>query len=143
MNMLACYRFLLRFYADDFRRQFSEEMLHVFEQKARERMGNGKTASVLFVLRELVSLLRGAHAMWMEKILPLRWKQETQAGTPENALSPAEISKRREQAAARMVQAIANHDFPGARYYSAEEIRLKVLLLEGSGPAGSQHAGAA
>jgi hypothetical protein len=68
MSFLTCYRFLLGFYPNDFRRQFSEEMLHVFERRARDRLAVGKTASIALVSHEFFSLLRGAQTMWMEKI---------------------------------------------------------------------------
>jgi hypothetical protein len=130
MDLFACYRFLLGLYPNDFRRQFSAEMLHVFEQRARERFAVGKTIPIIFVIREFFSLLRGAQAMWVEKILPIKQKRQIDALIPEGALSVAELRKLREEAISRMVQAIATHDFPGARRYSEEEIRLKALLRE-------------
>lgn len=128
MNLFACYRFLLGLYPNDFRRQFSDEMLHVFEQRAQARLAVGKTASISFVIREFFSLLRGAQAMWIEKILPMKPKQQIDTLIQEGALSAAELRKLREEAISRMVQAIATHDFPGARRYSEEEVRLNRLL---------------
>jgi hypothetical protein len=132
MNLFACYRWLLGFYPKEFRREFSEEMLQVFERRWQERAALGRAASVGFVVSELVGLLKGAQIMWMEKILPMRRKQVTDAGLQESACSTAELGKRREAAVSRMVQAIAQHDFPGARRYSEEEMRLAALLRERS-----------
>jgi hypothetical protein len=130
MDLFACYRFLLGLYPNDFRSQFSDEMLHVFEQRAHARLAVGKTASITFVISEFFSLLRGAQTMWIEKILPLKQRQQIHALAPEGALSVEELRKLREEAISRMVQAIATHDFPGARRYSEEEVRLKALLRE-------------
>jgi hypothetical protein len=128
MSILTCYRFLIGFYPNDFRWQFSDEMLHVFEQRVRDRLALGKTASIAFVSREFFSLLRGAQTMWMEKILPMKQKQQIDALIPEGTLSVAELRKLREEAINCMVRAIATHDFPGARRYSEDEIRLNQLL---------------
>jgi hypothetical protein len=128
MSILTCYRFLLGFYPNDFRGQFSEEMLQVFEQRAHVRLAVGKTASITFIICEFFGLLRGAQTMWMEKILPMKQKQQIDQPIPEGALSLADLRKLREEAISRMVQAIATHDFPGTRRYSEEEVRLTRLL---------------
>jgi hypothetical protein len=128
MSILTCYRFLLGFYPNDFRGQFSEEMLQVFEQRAHVRLAVGKTASITFIICEFFGLLRGAQTMWMEKILPMKQKQQIDQPIPGGALSLADLRKLREEAISRMVQAIATHDFPGTRRYSEEEVRLTRLL---------------
>ncbi|HEY1950551.1 MAG TPA: hypothetical protein VGG97_26295 [Bryobacteraceae bacterium] len=143
MSILTCYRFLLGFYPNDFRRQFSDEMLDVFERRVHDRLAPGKTASIAFVSREFFSLLRGAPTMWMEKILVMKQKQPINVPVAESALSVVEIKKLREKAISRMVQAIATHDFPGARRYSEEEIRLTAILGDRTEPPSSQCAGAA
>jgi hypothetical protein len=169
MDVVRCYRMLVRLYPGDFRRQFSGEMLHVFEQRASERFAFGKTASIVFVFREFASLLRGAQTMWMAKVfstakdvlkdnlvpdrkkehvlLPLLFRREktligagdeTGDTNPETVLNAADIQKLRDAAINNMVRAIAGHDFPGARHYSAEENRLQRLLREVNGPMNSQ-----
>jgi hypothetical protein len=60
----------------------------------------------------------------------MKQKRQIDALIPEGALSLAELRKLREEAISRMVQAIATHDFPAARRYSEEEIRLKAFLRE-------------
>jgi hypothetical protein len=128
MNMYAYYRLLLGFYPRDFRREFSEEMLHVFERRVLDLACTGKKAYLVFVVYEFCSLLKGAQAMWIEKIIPRRNPPVRKENVPETALDTVELQERREEAARRMVQAIATHDFPGARRYSEEEIRLSHLL---------------
>jgi hypothetical protein len=66
--------------------------------------------------------------MWMEKILPMKQKQQIDTPIAEGALSSADLRKLREETISRMVQAIATHDFPGARRCSEEEVRLNRLL---------------
>jgi hypothetical protein len=50
VNLLKCYRLLLYFYPNDFRNQFSEEMVEVFNQRACE-CSPEKTAFIAFVFR--------------------------------------------------------------------------------------------
>jgi hypothetical protein len=143
MNIPACYRVLLGLYPKGFRQQFSDEMLHVFAQRALEQLAGGRAVPIIFLVREFFSVGKGALTMWMEKILPMKQKQQIDTCVTESTLSTAELRKRREEAIHCMVQAIATHDFAGARRYSEEEIRLNALLRERTETAGSQHAGAA
>ncbi|HMF78357.1 MAG TPA: hypothetical protein VK604_22050 [Bryobacteraceae bacterium] len=127
MYLLACYRILLGIYPNEFRRQFADEMLHVFEQRARERFAMGKTASLVFIVREFFSIVKGAQMMWIEKI-EKKNKTQTAANIQEADLTVSEIQKLRDAAVSKMVHAIATHDFPGARRYSEEEARLQALI---------------
>jgi hypothetical protein len=127
MKTTTVYRALLRLYPPDFRQQFSEEMVCVFEQRAAERLANGGAVSVAFFLTEFSAIVKGAHVMWFSKILPFRRKQsEFDIGTP--ILNAEEAAKLRKQAIQKMVAAIADHDFVTARRFSDEEARLTHIL---------------
>lgn len=131
MDVIACYRTLLCLYPEEFRREFSGEMLHVFDQRARTGCAARNIASLLFVVREFFGIVKGAQMMWIEKMVPLRRQDEPALADPqEDFLTVAEIRKLRAETISRMVQAIATHDFPSARRYSEEEIRLQTLLRE-------------
>jgi hypothetical protein len=80
-------------------------------------------------------------------LLPLFFRQEktpiaaghqTGDANSETGLSSADIQRLRDAAVNNMVRAIAGHDFPGARHYSAEESRLQRLLREVNEPMKSQ-----
>jgi hypothetical protein len=154
MDVVRWYRTLLGLYPHDFRQQFSGEMLHVFEQRANDGCAFGKAASIVFVFCEFAGLLRGAQTMWMAKVFSTAKEvskdifrrektligagDETGDTNPETVLNAADIQKLRDAAISNMVRAIAGHDFPGARHYSAEENRLQRLLREVNGPMNSQ-----
>jgi hypothetical protein len=129
------YRGLLSLYPADFRKQFSEEMLCVFEQRAGERFANRRFLSVDFVLAEFSSVMKGAYTMWLEKIPPLdRQLSESEVVASTDISSTdvsgtiAELMNQREAAIQKMVTCIATHDFVHARRYSYEETRLTNLL---------------
>ena len=50
MGVLARYRLVLGLYTKTFRREFSEEMSHVFEQRFLERGALGGAAALGFVV---------------------------------------------------------------------------------------------
>jgi hypothetical protein len=87
--------------------------------------------------------------MWMAKVFstakkvskktPIGAGDQTCDTNPETMLSAADIRRLRDAAINNMVRAIAGHDFPGARHYSAEESRLQRLLREVNEPMKSQH----
>lgn len=124
------YRHLLWLYPPEFRKQFSEEMVSVFEQRAGELLANRKSVSFVFLLTEFSSIVKGAYVMWLANILPFdRNRSESgsiAATTP--ILSVDEATKQRDIAIRKMVAAIADHDFVNARRYSDEEVRLKHVL---------------
>jgi hypothetical protein len=121
------YRALLQLYPADFRNQFAEEMISVFEQKSHERLENRK---LTWLVSELFSIVKGAHMMWLTKILSID-REPSSPGTAlpaETPLTPAEISRRRHAVINDMCASIANHDFINARHYAHEETRLSHLL---------------
>jgi hypothetical protein len=130
MTIGALYRRLLWLYPSDFRRQFSEEMISVFEQRAGERFADRESATFAFLLAEFSSIVKGACVMWLGKIRPIdRNRSASSSGlvtTP--ALSFEDATKQRDLAIRNMVAAIADHDFVNARRYSDEEARLKRVL---------------
>jgi hypothetical protein len=133
------YRRLLSLYPPEFRQQFSEEMVSVFEQKAGERFADRKSASFAFLLTEFSSVVKGAYLMWLTKILPIdRNRSESRPAEPTAPiLSLEQATKQRNIAIRNVVAAIGDHDFLNARRYSDEEVRLKHVQqeLQGRPPA--------
>jgi hypothetical protein len=123
----SVYRALLWLYPSDFRQQFSEEMVSVFEQRA------GEAVSIAFFLTEFSALVKGAHVMWFSKILPFRHKQ-LEFGVAMPMLNAEEVARLRNEAIQKMVAAIADHDFVSARRFSDEEARLNHVLEDLRGP---------
>ena len=70
--------------------------------------------------------------MRMSKVFaPPRNNSQPSTVTPTHTqLTLAEASQQHDAAIKKMVTAIAGHDFPKARQYSYEEIRLKNLLRD-------------
>lgn len=126
------YRVLLLLYPADFRKQFSEEMISVFEQRAGERFANRDSQQVVWLAIEFLSVVKGAYIMWSTRILPIQRSSSSSDGAlpTEASLTIAELTIRRQAAIKAMCQAIAKHDFINARQYSDEEARLKHLLAE-------------
>ena len=109
MNIQRVYRLLLRLYPGEYRERFGAEMTAVFDESARERRRQGWRAFVGFVLNELAGLVTGASDAWLNRV-PIR-------AVPDEQRMRFIIS--------RMEYAIAHHDFPGARFYAAEEAKLR------------------
>jgi hypothetical protein len=132
MKMRDFYRGFLRLYPADFHKQFAEEMLGVLEQTSADHFANRGTASIALVVKEFISIAKGACIMRMSKIFaPPRNNSQPGTVTPTHTpLTLAEASQQHDAAVKNMVTAIAGHDFPKARQYSYEEIRLKSLLRE-------------
>lgn len=132
MKLGDFYRVLLLLYPAEFRRQFSEEMISVFEQRASERFANRDAKQVVWLAVEFFSIVKGAHTMWLSRILPIqRDFSSSDAELPTQApLTMAQITSRRHTAIKDMCTSIAKHDFINARQYSDEEARLKHLLAE-------------
>jgi hypothetical protein len=129
MKLSDLYRFLLLLYPASFRRQFSEEMISVLEQRAGERFANRDSLPVAWLAIEFLGIVKGAHMMWLSRILPFH-RDSSSSDATEASLTVAEVSRRRHDAIKAMCEAIAKHDFINAREYSNEETRLKHLLVE-------------
>jgi hypothetical protein len=130
MTVSDLYRVSLLLYPADFRRQFSEEMITVFEQSAGERFANRNTPPVAFLIIEFFSIVKGAYIMQLSRILGMRRNSLQAAVATGEPLTIAELSSRRHAAIQDMCASIASHDFRSARRYSDEEARLKYLLDE-------------
>jgi DNA-binding PadR family transcriptional regulator len=130
VRLSISFRALLLLYPADFRRQFSAEMLCVFEQRAGEVFANGKSATFAFLLTEFFSIVKGAYTMWFARMLRINRNRLPSQPTSSNLepLTFAEATKQRETAIRNMVASIARHDFSNARRYSDEETRLKNLI---------------
>jgi hypothetical protein len=135
MTIGSFYCRLLWLYPTEFRKQFSEEMLSVFEQKASERCANRKPVPFGFLLIEFSSIVQGAYVMWLKQILSMdrNGAPSDSSTTVELAPDYEEATKQRSLAIQNMVAAIAKHDFIAARRYSDEEARLKVII-DGDAP---------
>src|SRR5277367_5336785 len=132
MRLGDFYRVLLLLYPADFRRQFSEEMIAVFEQRTGKRFANRDSKQVVWLAIEFFSIVKGAHTMWLTRILPIQRSSSSSdaAFSAETPLTVAELANRRHTAIKDMCTSIAKHDFINARQYSDEEARLKHLLAE-------------
>jgi hypothetical protein len=130
MTIGGLYRKLLWLYPSDFRQQFSEEMISVFEQRAGERFADRESVSPAFLLTEFTSVVKGAYLMWLGKILRMDRNQSASSSAlmTTAALSFEDAKEQRDLAIRNMVAAIADHDFVNARRYSDEEARLKRVL---------------
>jgi hypothetical protein len=145
MHLLRAYRTLLRLYPNDFRAMFAPEMQNAFDRAAEERRLQCRPVFIRFLLSEFIDLLIGAGAEWIAKLttdnsargrcLPdLRmmrppgvprelWFAGTRLSARQASQSD-EVVKAQDRISMlihRMVYAIANHDFPGARRFSYEE----------------------
>jgi hypothetical protein len=134
MRVVDLYRSLLFLYPADFRNQFSEEMICVFQQRAGECLGTFN-----FFVREFSSIAKGACIMWLAKILTVN-RNPSPSEAADATCTPvtmAELNSQRQTAIRKMVASIAKHDFLNARRYSNEETRLKRVLhdLENGTPA--------
>jgi len=151
MNAIEAYRAFLQLYPYDYRALFASEMLAAFEQAAQERRQR-RADFVRFTVAEMASLLAGAASEWIAKLttdsairgrcLPDRMRMRPPgvpweahyagafAGVPRSSLPDEvlEAQQRTDLLVSRMVHAIANHDFEGARRYSDQERRERERL---------------
>ncbi|MCU1258007.1 MAG: ATPase [Bryobacterales bacterium] len=145
MKLKRAYRTLLRLYPEDYKAMFAAEMWNTFEKAAEERRREEGLALVRFAFAELIGLMTGAAAEWIAKLTtdssvrgrrPPDVRMMRPPGVPQQLWfagacmslgqgsgpdEVAEAENRIETLIARMVHAIANHDFPGARSYSYQE----------------------
>ena len=125
MRVVDLYRGLLFLYPGDFRNQFSEEMISVFQQRAGER-----PETFQFFLSEFSGIAKGACIMWLAKILTLNPSPSEAEDATSTPVTIAELTSQRQTAIKKMVASIAMHDFLNARRYSYEEVRLKRILRD-------------
>lgn len=150
MTFKPAYGALLRLFPRDYRLFFEAEMLAAFGRASEEHRASGRIAYGRFVFAELAALAMSVLVEWIAKAttsssirarsLPdLRMMRP--AGVPRelwftsartvSAAVPDEIAeaeKRVEFCLRRMEQAIATHDFPGARFFSNEDLKAREKL---------------
>ncbi|HEX4169409.1 MAG TPA: hypothetical protein VHZ55_28440 [Bryobacteraceae bacterium] len=143
--MKRVYQNLLRLYPADFQASFAAEMWNTFFKAEEEYRARGRLRFVHFALAELIGLVVGAATEWFSKwttdrslrgrSLPdlrmLRppgapqnlWFRGACASVSQGGIQDEliETEKRIETFIGHMVHAIANHDFPKARFYSDQE----------------------
>lgn len=127
---MTIYRLLLRLYPADFRARFEREMI-----SAREELGGGA--------KEVAGLLSGAVREWFAKLETsqarrARWFADWRCMRPAGLAreeyfgpEPADLrdaQRRIDFCVARIVDAIAHHQFEQARYYSAEDLKAREHL---------------
>jgi hypothetical protein len=124
------YRILLKLYPADFRARFQGEML-----SAHEEAGGG--------FSELAGLIAGAAVEWIAKwtyspAVRARWmadwrfmrpagvdREEFWGGAPGDLI---DAQRRVDFCVSRMMDAIANHKFEQARFYSNEDLKAREIL---------------
>ncbi|HYZ85281.1 MAG TPA: hypothetical protein VE621_12800 [Bryobacteraceae bacterium] len=114
---------MLGLYPADFRDQFGREMLAVFEQAAAQHRERGSASLLVFFAREIVGLAAGAAR---ERVLHAAGDRAC-----EDLPFPSDIAgaeKYLELISKRLIHAIANHDFPNARYYNEQDRKARALL---------------
>ncbi len=116
--MKRAYRFCLLLYPRGHRDLFAEEMLHVFEQAAAGRGGDGWLWQFHFAFSEIAGLLSGAAEAWLAPKPATRVAGTAASYVPQELL---EAQRRVDAKIAAMVQAIANHQFERARQLSDQE----------------------
>jgi hypothetical protein len=146
--MRRVYGALIGLYPRDYVTSFRAEMLNAFERVAEERRAQGRGAYARFVLAELGGLAIGCALEWLAKFttdsavrgrcLPdLRRMRPAGvprelwfAGAPERAASDELMEAQRcvDFCLRSMEHAIATHDFPGARFYSNEDLKAREKL---------------
>src|SRR5262245_28851342 len=64
--MIRAYKALLQIYPPEYREMFALEMLDVFENVFQERSRLGASSLLLFLFKELVSIIKGASTEWVD-----------------------------------------------------------------------------
>lgn len=147
MTAKRIYRALLGMFPHDYRSSFEVEMLEAFSRASDEQRALGRVAYVRFVCVELAGVAMSVPKEWIAKAttsstirarsLPdLRlmrpagvprevWFASASRNGPDEI---AEVQQRVEFCLRRMEHAIATHDFPGARFYSDEDLKARAHL---------------
>src|SRR5579872_1202015 len=142
---MRTYNALLRLYPRDYRAAFSSEMSRAFENAANERRQRGGLAYPWFLTTELSCLAIGAAGEWIAKLttssfirgraLPDRLRMRPAGVAWESYYAGefvpddiAEVQQRIDANIARMVPAVAIHDFATARKLDIEEQRDREIL---------------
>jgi hypothetical protein len=135
------YQTLLQLYPADYKALFAAEMLNTFVKADEECRAKGRLRFMRFVFAEMMGLLAGAVTEWALELstgrsIRDRLSNPSVGGRQDDI---AEAEKRIETMIGNMVHAIANHDFPKARFYSDQERAARDhlwRLQNGHGPHG-------
>jgi hypothetical protein len=112
--MRALYQAILRLYPAKYQALFAAEMTATFDQAAAHCCRRGRFALLSFAIRESGGLLRGLAGEWFAK-----WTARRSYLSQRESLTDVQRCIR------SMEQAIANHDFVRARFYSIALDRLQ------------------
>lgn len=123
--MKRAYELLLILYPQAHRAEFSDEMRQVFEAAAAERREQGRASYLGFALAETLGLIAGAARAWLT---PERAAQMAVAKYRHLPREVAEAQQCVDDNIARMVHAIANHQFEKARDFSNLEREARANL---------------
>jgi hypothetical protein len=116
MSVRTVCQLLLRLYPAEYQRLFTGEILDVVQQASEERRG------IAFTLKEMAGLILGAGVEWGIKLRRGKQYLSDQRDAEGESLDEVTATGRRIQLhIRRMEHAIANHDFPNARFYAREE----------------------
>ena len=139
MRFSRLYTTLLRLYPQDYRLAFEAEMLAAFERSAQEHSRAGGFSRLRFLFVELAGLAGGIAREWAVRAntdpsirarsLPAApmMGRGVRSSVPDALL---EAEQRVQFCLRRMEHAIANHDFPGARYYAGEDQKAREQLQQ-------------
>jgi hypothetical protein len=115
--MRRAYEFILLLYPRGHRDQFAEEMTGVFEEALAERRSQGWSWFVRFAFAEVSGLIGAAPGAWFHR-------NTVPGATPSDSGLPQDVFEAQQRVnwnIARMVHAIANHQFETARVHSDQE----------------------
>ena len=117
------YSLLLRLYPAEFQVQFREEMLAVFGEAESRRRGCSLGSRMLFYAGEMLGIVAGAACEYAAR--------RASKNAPEELPFPTDLHSDERYIAVmsqRVVQAIANHDFAGARRYDLQDRKARALV---------------
>jgi hypothetical protein len=126
--MKRVYGAFLRLYPREYRDLFGAEVLSVFAQAAREQRARGLGSWVWFLVTELSGAVLSAAGHWIDRF-GARPHPEYEGATRGGLFGAVQEAQYRVDLNLRkMTQAIANHDFAGARAYSIEDLKAREEL---------------
>ena len=140
------YQILLRLYPRDYRARFSGEMISAFGEATEDHRRRGRRVLAAFVAKELAGLITGAVVEWVAKSttdsavrgrnLPDRRRmrppgvswEDHYGAVPDVPDEVREAQRCVDASVTCMVQAIAQHQFQKARFYSYAERKARERL---------------
>ncbi len=128
--MKRLYALILRLYPRDYRDLFGPEVLNVFVEAADEHRQRGLTQRIRFFIIEFSGAIMSAARHWIDRLPCNRaLHSETVGATRSQLFTSAQTAQNQVDVnVRRMMHAIANHDFVGARNWSYEEKKARAEL---------------